>query len=285
MTTYAIAGASGQLGRLATHELLRRVDPSSVTLLSRSPAALGADAARGARVYAADLADPASVRGALAGVDRLLLVSMAVVGEPRRVAQRAAIDAARDAGVSFVAYTSAPRPAASNPSVVVQDHFDTEQHLRASGLTWAALRNNIYAELGADTVREAMESGRIVTNQGSGRVAYVTRADCAAAAAAVLAGQDDPTAGGRAYEIAGTTTLDAHDLAELASAKAGRDVEVIDMGDTELRADLLANGLPEDIADVVVTFGTAIRDGLLADASGTVEELTGKVPTRVPDLL
>lgn len=285
MTTYAIAGASGQLGRLATHELLRRVDPSSVTLLSRSPAALGAYAARGARVHAADLADPASVRGALAGVDRLLLVSMAVVGEPRRVAQRSAIDAARDAGVSFVAYTSAPRPAASNPSVVVQDHFDTEQHLRASGLTWAALRNNIYAELGADTVREAMESGRIVTNQGSGRVAYITRADCAAAAAAVLAGQDDPTAGGLAYEIAGTTTLDAHDLAELASAKAGRDVEVIDMGDAELRADLLANGLPEDIADVVVTFGTAIRDGLLADASGTVEELTGKVPTRVPDLL
>lgn len=286
MTTYAIAGASGQLGRLAADGLLSRVHPSDVVLLTRTPAALNAFADRGAQIRAADLADPASMRAALTGVDRLLLISAALVGAPRRLAQRHAVDAAREAGVTFVAYTSAPRPAADNPSLVIQDHFDTEQYLRGSGLRWAMLRNNIYADLVPDSIEQAIRDGELVTNQGAGRAAYVARADCAAAATAVLADTDSGTGpGGHDYEITGAESLDAYDLADLASARAVRRISVRQVDDATLRAGLLAGGLPELIADVVTTFGTAVRDGLLADVHETVHELTGTSPSSVRELL
>jgi NAD(P)H dehydrogenase (quinone) len=178
-----ITGASGQLVRLTAELVLARVPASEVTLTTRRPEALSDFAGCGAKVRQADFDRPETLAEAFAGGERLLLISADVVG--RRVAQhRVAIEAAKEAGVRHVAYTSYLNPVEENPAVITPDHRDTEEALRESGLAWTALRNAFYAEYQVPAGAQAIATGQLVHNNGEGKTAYVSREDCAAAAAA-----------------------------------------------------------------------------------------------------
>lgn len=279
--TIAITGASGQLGRLVADQLLSAVDPAEVVFLTRDPAKLADLAERGADVRAADFGAPDDLVEALAGVDRMLLISTDVVGA-RLEGHRAAIDAAVKAGVRHVAYTSVPEPTADNPAGVVPDHAATEDALRESGLAWTMLRNNLYAEMQVDTVEQAAASGRLFTNIGDGGAAYVTRADCAAVAVGVLTGEGHE---GRAYDVTGPVAVTAEDLAELATQVTGTPVEVVNVDDDAYASGLVAAGVPEAFAPLLVSFGAATRLGKLATVTDVVERIGGRTPTSLADLV
>lgn len=279
-----VAGASGHLGRGVAEELLARTAPGGVRLLSRTPDALSDLAARGADVRFADFDDPASLPAALAGGRRLLLISTDALD--RRVAQhRAAIDAAVQAGIGHVIYTSVVSPEPGNPAAVVETHRQTEADLRAAGCAWTVLRNELYSEFQEMELREAAASGRLVHNRGDGRAAYVSRLDCAAAAAAVLAGDGHE---GRAYDVTGPESLSADDLAGIYADLAGRPVEPVAVDDEALVAGMVgdsADGHAAFGARFVASFGRAIREGWFAEVSDAVETLTGRSPRSVRDVL
>ena len=278
--TYAITGASGRLGRLAAERLLDRVDPSEVVLLTRLPGSLENFAARGVTVRSCDFTDRTSLGAAFTGVDRALLVSMDANGA-RLDPQRAAIDAARAAGVKLIAYTSVTHPTPDNPEVVVPDHLGTEEHLRASAVNWIMLRNNAYADLQIDGLRHAAQTGQFVTNMGDGPVAYVTRADCAAAAVGALLSDTYNVD----YDITGPEALGAGDLAGLASIIADRAVQVVNLDDSAFMARLRQAGLPEATARLITSIGVSSRNGYRAEVSTAVRELAGTDPTPLRDLL
>src|SRR5918996_3118731 len=209
--TLGITGASGNLGRLTTEALLERVDPGDVVLVTRTPSKLSEVAARRAELRHGDFSDPSTLDPAFAGIDRLLVISTDVIRE-RVPGHLAAVDAARRAGVSHVLYTSGIKPVPENPAVVAADHGATEEGLRDSGLEWSFLRNSLYAEYQVPTASQAIASGRHVYNSGDGGVSYVSRADCAAAAAGALTGAAQP---GRAYDITGPEAITAAELAAL----------------------------------------------------------------------
>jgi NAD(P)H dehydrogenase (quinone) len=276
-----ITGASGHLGRRVAELVLERAPASEVVLTTRSPETLSDLAARGAEVRAADFDRPETLAEAFAGGERLLLISTDAVG-PRRVAQhRAAIDAAGRAGVRHVAYTSGLNPVEQNPAVVATDHRATEEALRESGLAWTALRNGLYAEYQVPGGAKAVASGRLVHNVGDGETAYVSREDCAAAAAAVLT-----TGGheGKVYDVTGPELLRQDDVAVLLSEVSGRPVEAVAVDDESFVRGLVESGLPEPAARSFATFGTAIREGYLAEISGSVQELTGRPPASLRDV-
>ena len=279
--TIAITGASGQLGRLVADQLLAVLDPSEVVLLTRDPAKLADYAERGADVRAADFGRPADLVDALAGVERMLLISTDVVGA-RVEGHRAAIAAAAKAGVSHIAYTSVPEPTPDNPGGVVPDHIATEEALRESGLAWTMLRNNLYADMQVDTVTQAAASGQLVTNIGEGGAAYVTRADCAAVAVGVLTSEGHE---GKAYDVTGPQAYTAADLATLATPQAGSPVEVVQVDDESYTAGLVAAGLPEAFAPLLTSFGTATRLGKLATVTDVVEQVGGRTPTSLSALI
>lgn len=277
----AITGASGKLGRRTAELLTDRLDPSEVVLLTRSPDRLSDFAQRGAIVRPADFDDPRSLPRALDGVERMLLISAA--DGARRVAQhRAAITAAKGAGVRHVIYTSMANPADSNPAVVASDHRATEQALTQADLDWTLLRNNVYAELMVGAVTQAARMGRLPSNTGGGRTAYVSREDCAAAAAAVLADGGHEHA---IYEITGPEALSATDLAELASELAGKRIPVADLDDEAYADGLIAAGVPEPAARLYTSIGTAARQGFLQNATSAVTQLTGRPPRTLRDVL
>ncbi len=270
----AITGASGHLGRKTAGLVLDRLDPSDVVLLTRTPDALADLADRGAAIRRADFDEPRTVSDALQDVERMLLISATELGH--RVQQhRDAIDAARHAGVRHVIYTSIPNPVAQNPAGVVPDHAATEAALEASGLAWTVLRNNLYAEYQVPGAAQAIATGQLITNAGGGRTAYVSRDDCAAAAAAVLtsAGQENTS-----YDVTGPQSVSAEELAALAGEIAGRRIEVVHVDDDAFVAGLMGAGLPEVVARLLASFGASTRDGFLEGVSSTVETLTGEAP-------
>ncbi|MET8522277.1 SDR family oxidoreductase [Nocardioides sp. NBC_00163] len=279
--TIAITGASGQLGRLVADQLLTTVDPAEIVLLTRDPAKLADYAERGADVRAADFSKPDELVEAFAGVERVLLISTDAVGA-RVEGHLAAIDAAVKAGVRHMAYTSVSGPTADNPAGVVADHAATEDALRESGLAWTMLRNNLYADMQVDSVAQAAAAGQLVTNTGDGGAAYVTRADCAAVAAGVLTGEGHE---GKAYDVTGPHAYTAADLAELATQKSGKPVEVVQVDDEAYTAGLVSAGLPDFIAPLLTSFGTATRLGKLATVTDVVEQVGGRKPTPLSALV
>ena len=269
-----ITGASGHLGRSTAELVLGRVPASEVTLTTRRPEDLSDFAVRGAEIRTADFDRPETLVEAFAGAERLLLISTQDLG--RRAAQhRAAIEAAGEAGVLHVIYTSYLNPVEENPAVVTPSHRDTEEAMRASGLAWTLLRNGLYAEYQVPAGAQAIAIGRLVHNNGDGRTAYVSREDCAAAAAAVLVTDGHE---GEAYDITGPQLLDQDDLAALSSKVSGRPVEAVAVDDEAFVRGLAASGLPEPAAHAVASFGRAIREGFLDQSSGAVENLTGRPP-------
>jgi NAD(P)H dehydrogenase (quinone) len=269
--TIAITGAAGTLGRLISERL------DDAVLITRDPSSV-----EGADVREGDFEDPDSLEQALAGVDRLLIISLPRVGE-RVEQQKAAVDAAAAAGVKHLLYTSITDPSDSNPAYVAAEHRATEEHMRASGLAWTFLRNSIYTEMLVPTAQGALATGTLLTNTGAGATSYVSRVDCAAAAAAVLSSDGHE---GKAYDITGPEALDADDQAALFSELGGKRVTVTRVDDDAWVAAMVEHaGMPETAARVYATFGRAARLGYSDSVSTAVEDFTGRAPMAARDVL
>ena len=277
MTTYLVTGASGHLGRLTVHALLERgVAASDVVATARNLDAISDLAALGVETRAADYTDPASLEQALEGADRVLLVSSSAVGE--RVPQHAnVIDAAKAAGVELLAYTSITR-ADSSTLALAEEHRATEELLAASGLPVALLRNSWYLENYTGQAATALEHGAVLGAAGEGRVSAATRADFAAAAAAVLVADDQA---GRVYELGGDAAFTLAEYAATLTAESGTEVVYRDLPAEELTAVLTGAGLPEPYAAILADSDLGLARGELQADTGDLSRLIGR-PTTTP---
>jgi NAD(P)H dehydrogenase (quinone) len=278
----AVTGASGQLGRLTVRLLLERVDAARVIALSRTPQAIE-DLGVATRV--ADFDDPDSLVAAFDGAERLLLVSTNVFGTTgRRVQQHAnAVRAAVTAGVGHVLYTSftgAGDP--SHPAAVAAEHRASEAALAESGLAYTVLRNNMYTQLILMGLDVALTCGMLVDNSGYGATGYVTREDCAAVAAAVLAqgGYE-----GQRLEVTGPRALTLVEIAALITEISGVAVRYLPITDEETVGALVAYGMAEPVARLFATIGKSTRDGYTNVVTDVVERITGRRATSVADFL
>lgn len=280
-----VSGASGQLGSLVIDELLARdVAPENLILVSRTPNTdhLKAYAERGANVRFGDFSEPQSLDTAYRGGTRMLLISVNGGGGNRPELHRAAIDAAVRAGVKHIAYTSYVNADEYADSMIAGDHVRTERILQDSGVAWTLLRNQIYANGLVDQAEQIVRDGQFVTHTPDARVAYVTREDCAAAAAAVLtsAGHDN-----KAYNITGPDAIGPRELVALASEISGKAVELVALSEADLRRRLTAAGMPEAAINGTISFADELDSPYLREPSAAVAELTGRPPTSVRTLL
>lgn len=278
MPTYAVTGATGQLGRLVVTELLTRGTPAAdVVAIARTPARAADLAALGVAVREADYSVPATLPAALAGVDVLLLVSGSEVGQ--RVAQHAAVvDAAKAAGVGRIAYTSALRADTTQLSLAAE-HRVTEDHIRASGVPFMFLRNGWYTENYTDQIGQYLAQGAITSATGDAGVAAATRADYAGATAAALTGDSPADA---VYELGGTP-FTMTDLAAAVSAATGTTVVHHDVSAEELIAVLRGGGLDEGTARFVADLDVATARGDLDTSSDDLVRLLGRPSTPLAD--
>jgi len=280
-----VSGASGQLGSLVIEELLaRKVAPENLILVSRTPntAHLQGYAARGASVRFGDFNEPESLDDAYRGGTRMLLISINGGGGDRPELHKVAIDAAVRAGVKHIAYTSYVNADVNETSTIAVDHRRTERILEQSGVAWTMLRNQIYANGLVDQAVQIVRDGGLVTHTPDARVAYVTREDCAAAAAAVLA---TPGHENKAYNITGPDAIGPRELVALASEISGKRVELMAYSEADYRARLAQSGMAEAAINGTISFAAELDSPYLREPSTAVAKITGRPAKSVRQLL
>jgi NAD(P)H dehydrogenase (quinone) len=220
-----VSAATGQLGRLVVQRLLERVPATEVAVAVRNPARAADLAACGVAVRHGDYGIPETLRAAFDGADRLLFISGD--GEGRVAQHRDVVDAARDAGVSQIAYTSG-LGADFVEDGVLGEHHATEQAILDSGVPYTLLRHPIYSDFFiSPDLRTAIEAGELTSSTGTWGLNTASRADLAEAAAVVLT---DEGHSGRAYDFTGRLWTYPQ-LADVLARLSGRTVtyrEVMD---------------------------------------------------------
>ena len=279
--TILVSGASGHLGRLILDRLIARGVPASELVAgARSPHKVNDLRARGLRVVPFDYDEPATLSAGLEGIDRFVLVSVSQPATPPTQHQ-GVIDAAADAGVTALAYTSVYR-ATESTLPLAPIHAAAEKAIAASGLPAVILRNNAYIELYLSAVMQSRQSGVIAAAAGEGRIAAATRADFADAAAVAIT---TDAYLGRVLELSGDVPFSYTDLAAAATKIFGRDVSYQTLTPEQLLAGLAAAGLDKATAAVMASLDAAIAAGDLDSSDRTLSEMTGRPTTSLTDAL
>jgi NAD(P)H dehydrogenase (quinone) len=270
----AITGASGQLGQLVVEELLKTVAADQLVAIVRNPSKIQAVADRGVQVRAASYEDKAALVKALSGVEKLLLISSSEVGQ-RAAQHRNVIEAAKEAGVELIAYTSVLH-ADSSPLGLAEEHVATEEMLKQSDIPFVLLRNGWYTENYLASVPPALQHGVFIGSTGEGKIAAAARADYAAAAAKVMTLDNQA---GKVYELAGDHSWTLAELTAELTKQSGKTVVYQNLPEADFKAALLGAGLPEGLAAMLANSDVGASKGGLFDDSHQLSALIGRPTT------
>jgi NAD(P)H dehydrogenase (quinone) len=275
----AVTGATGHLGRLVIETLLAENTPANrIVAVVRNPQKAADFAERGVQVRSADYTQPETLGAAFEGVERLLLVSSNEVGQ-RFSQHKNAVEAARQAGVKFIAYTSITKADVSAMQLAAE-HRATEQIIRDSGIPFTFLRNSWYFENYTDQLSSTLEHGAVLGSAGDGRVSAASRADYAAAAAAVLIASDVEN---KVYELGGDAAFTLSELAAEISKQTKREIVYRDLPVEQFAQALIGAGLPEPMAHVFADADLGLKRGDLRGESGDLSRLAGRPTTTLAD--
>lgn len=292
---YVISGASAALGKLVADNLLEVIPPSKLTLISRNPQALESYRSKGVTIRKGHHGDLESLKAGYKGTDRLFMISSLAVGK-RKIEHRNAIEAAKSVGIQHITYTSVAGAHPANPTPSATDHTATERMLWESGISFAALRNQMYSELFYGMIiDQALRTGTWKHNADQGGFSPVSRIDIAACVSEIMLApeQHDRVV----YEITGNERWTFPKVAELAEKLWKKPITYIPVSDEEKykiyeQRNVPFEGIPTSKnlaialgADELVKQFRAYEMGLLDVVSAHVEFITGKKPIKFASTL
>jgi NAD(P)H dehydrogenase (quinone) len=263
-----ITGASGGMGTRVAERIAARGLPQRLIVRDASRAPEAAAEVREASSYGAR----DEMRAALDGVETLFLIPARESAD--RVEQHfTVVDAAVDVGVRRIVYLSFVGGRDSS-FTLGREHFATEDHILASGLSWVFPRMNLYM----DFIPSMVGSDGVIRGPAdSGRFAAVLRDDIADAVAAILA--SSAAHDGRSYDLTGPEAFTLAEAAEEMSRAWGRPISFEDETLDEARASRAGYGAPDWEVEAWISSYVAIANGELERVSDGVEQLAGHPPT------
>ncbi len=278
-----VTGASGKLGRAIVEHLIDR-GAGEVGVSVRDPAKAADLQALGVRVRRGDFEDVSSLAHAFEGAHQVLMVSSnaRAAGRDALAQHQNAIEAAREAGVRRIVYTSHRGASAASAFPPMWDHAATEDMLGGSGLAWTALRNGFYADTGVMLMGDISRTG-LIEGPADGKVSWTTHADLAEGAAVVL--MEEGCFDGPTPPLTGAEALNLADVAETASALLGRPVERRMLSDADLTGRMAARGAPPQAAEITLGLYRASRAGEFERVDPTLQTLLGRPPVRFRDVI
>ncbi|KAI0126465.1 hypothetical protein BJ170DRAFT_406920 [Xylariales sp. AK1849] len=300
MPKYVLTGADGNLGGVAASFALEIKKPTDELVLTTYkmdaiPAAtLSAWKDKGAEVHEASYDEPASLETVFAGAEAVSMISTWLFGEGRRRQAASVIDACKKAGVRRICYTSfvgAGVEAETEEDVpfLPRDHAFIEGLIRKSGLEYNIQRNYLYVDNIATLFAPSWKfcGDRWLNNSHERRGAYVAREDCGRVMAALLLGRGRPNT---VYDITGPEAVTDGMVMDWICDQTGYQCELVDVPDEKLREWWDERGLPHDFGGDfsnlpmklcmgdLLCCGEMLARGFMAEATDSVEKLTGRQP-------
>lgn len=297
MKKILLNGVDGNFGKRAASILLEKWNHED--LIFAAPTEKGLDTYRelGIETRIADFNDPLTLSKTFSGADTVILISMPFVGPKRRTAHKNAIDAAVAAKVNRIVYTSIVGAGTEDiDTYEVNDHVWTEAYMKQQPIHYLFMRDSQYAEAMVSNYVNALENtnGVLANNMGDGKMAYISRDDCAKAAAfAAMSDWED-----RVVDVNGAELLTIAQFLQIASDVTGKKVEYKYIDDDAQYAFFDSIGVPRTTeemwsskaknfpfcSDGMVTFGRAIRQNQMAVWTDDFEKLTGDKPITVKEI-
>lgn len=288
-----LTGVDGNLGNQAAKYLIELVDKDQIIFCGYNQESLKEYQEQGIETHVTNFNSPDGLAEAFAHADKVALISMPFVGEKRQNAHKNVVDAAKKAGVKQIIYTSLVNAAdKTNPSIEKIDHAYTEDYIKSVGLDYILLRNSQYAEAMITNYFTFVKMDGILKNsQGDGKMAYISRKDCAKAVAYALASTNYHEA---ILNMNGPELMTISDFIAYGNESTSNHVTYQEITDEENYAIFDAMGVPRTTAgkfkegseapfssEGMVTFAQAIRLGKMNTFTDDFKKLTNQEPITV----
>jgi (4-alkanoyl-5-oxo-2,5-dihydrofuran-3-yl)methyl phosphate reductase len=267
--TYLITGATGNVGSLVVERLLERGDRPRVLVRDVRKA----QDRYGDRVdvFVGDLADAATLRPALVGVDTLFLVN---AGHDLAERDEAAAKAAKTAGVKLLVKLSSYDAREQNVGTGVW-HAQGEAAIRASGMPFTFVQPSGFMVNALFWVKSIKADGVVRASTGDGRIPFIHSNDIADVVIEALIRRE---LDGRSLAITGPEALSYAEMTEKIGTAIGKPLVFQPISDDEARRQQIAWGAPEPLVEARLSIFRAIREGRLATVTDTVERVLGRKP-------
>jgi NAD(P)H dehydrogenase (quinone) len=275
-----VTGATGKLGTKVVETLLKSVPANQLAVSVRNPEKTEGLIARGVEVRHGDFDRPETLDIAFTGIDRLLIISADGDNETRIRQHGNAIDAAKRAGVKFIAYTSLAN-AAESKNFLAPTHQASEEAILKTGIPYSFLRNNWYLENEISSIQGVLAGAPWVTSAGNGKVGWALRLDYAEAIANVMAGSGHENT---IYELSGKL-LTQEQLAAALGAVLDKNVPVQQVDDATYADIMKAAGVPDFVIPILAGIQQGIREGTLEVENSDLEKLLGRPVTSINEAL
>jgi NAD(P)H dehydrogenase (quinone) len=274
----AITGATGHLGLATIAALAGKIAPSEIVAVVRDPQKAANTLPQGLAVCTGNYNDPAALLVAFQGVETVLLISTSELEyEARMREHQNVIDAAKQAGVRHIVYTSVVNPSPNSHFGASPSHFATEEYLRASGLTYTVLRNTLYLDIIPMLVGEGtLASGQLYSSAGNGKVSFGLRTEMGEALANVLTSEGHAN---QTYDIAPVPAYSFQDLAATLSDVTGQPITYVPVSGEAIAAGMRQHQVPEPFINLLLGMNEAMQAGEFATPNATFEQLLGRKPT------
>ncbi|WP_430406954.1 SDR family oxidoreductase [Fluviicola sp.] len=278
-----VTGATGNLGKATVEFLVKKIPAKDIAVLVRDSNKANDLKALGVEVRVGDYHDKDSLVKAFQGVEKVLLISSNDFND-RLGQQKRAVDAAKEAGVKHLLYTSVSMQNIEKSALkpLMGEHYDTEKYILDSGLTYTFLRDNLYADVIPMFVGEHVLETGINFPAGNGRVPFTLRTEMAEAFANVLStsGHENKT-----YEISNVESYSYQDVADALSAHSGKTVAYNDVSVADFSKALAEVGVPEAMIGFSIGFATATKEGDFDIPNNHLEQLLGRKPSSLNQIV
>jgi NAD(P)H dehydrogenase (quinone) len=274
-----VTGATGNLGRATVEFLIKKVPATEVAILVRDADKAADLKALGVDVRIGDYHDKDSLVKAFQGVEKVLLISSNDFND-RLGQQKKAVDAAKEAGVKHILYTGVSMQNIEHSALkpFMGDHFDTENHILESGLTYTFLRDNLYGDVLPMFVGEHVLETGINFPAGNGRVPYALRTEMAEAFANVLSTTGHEN---KIYDISNVESYSYQDVADALSSHSGKTVVYNDVSVEDFTKALTEAGVPEGVIGFSIGFALATKANDFDIPNNHLEQLLGRKPSNL----